>query len=95
MALDDSVQWGLLRLPIVPLPDDDTILGVLTDQWATVAQIRGRICGSTSSIHFAKALGRLATAGKIERKLEETIAPKRNADKQMQLSYYRRLPPEG
>lgn len=73
----------------MPLPDEETIIRALTDEWATVAKIRSRIDGRVSSTYFANALARMASAEKIERKVEETTAPKR-ANKQMLLTFYRR-----
>jgi hypothetical protein len=73
----------------VPLPDEDAIINVLDDGWATVTQIRTRLGPFIKSSDLASALGQMAMAGKIEKKLEETLAPKRN-NKPMQLSFYRR-----
>jgi hypothetical protein len=73
----------------VALPDEDSIIAVLNDQWATVVQIRSRMGRGTGSHKIAHALAQMAIVGKIEKKLEKTIAPKRNT-KPMLLSFYRR-----
>jgi hypothetical protein len=73
----------------MPLPDETAIIEILNDEWATVAQIRGRVGGSARSIYFANILERMATAGKIERRRQDAGVAKYNS-KPLTLSSYRR-----
>ena len=77
----------------MPLPDEDAIIKVLDDGWATVAQIRGRIGDSGRSFHFANVLERMAAAGKIERR-RESAGVARHSNKPFMLSFYRRCATE-
>jgi hypothetical protein len=77
----------------VPLPDENAIIKVLDDDWATVAQIRGRVGGSGRSFQFANVLERMAASGKIERRRENAGVAKHN-NKPFMLSLYRRCATE-
>jgi hypothetical protein len=86
-----SVDWGfivLLRFSTMAFPAEDEIIAVLNDEWATIAQIRSRLSRKNPSVQISNALAQMANAGKIERKLEKTMAPKANS-KLRQLSFYR------
>ena len=75
----------------VPAADENDVLLVLDDEWASVSKIRSRIGPSGRSVKFASILERMADAGMIDRTFEVTNAAKWHG-KPLKLSFYRRRP---
>jgi hypothetical protein len=74
------------------MPDEQEILEVLDQQWASVAQIRSRLGPAGRSLEFASILAEMAEAGTIDRAFTNTTATKRGrgGTKPLRLSFYRR-----
>ena len=74
-------------------PHDELIIQCLDHTWRTLPQIRTIVGSASSDTELTRALRRLADAGLVEQKLQETGAPRnRGANKlrgRLEIEFYR------